>query len=104
MRHEADQGIDAEDHARRRRGLTALAVYEGLDPERLGLQADRDGRSEGTERVEPLGACELPVLLLQIAGGDVVDAGIAQDELPRPGLRDVLGRPADDHAKLPFKI
>ena len=56
-----------------------------------------DERANGAEGVKALGARPLAVGLLQVAGGDVIDDGVAAD-LGRDGLvgADLRGATADD--------
>ena len=54
----------------------------------------------GRGGVEALGAGPLQVRLLDVAGGEVVAAGVAEDHVVDALLRDVLADPADDDAQL----
>ena len=63
--------------------LALVAVDAADDLQILQVGADPDRRPDGAEGVEPLGAGELAVLLLQVAGGDVVGAGDAEDGVAR---------------------
>ncbi len=78
--------------------LPALAVQVAFHREviRVGNLGFNPG-PQGREGVEALGAGELAVLFLQIPGGDVVDAGVAQDVVPEVRFLDVPGGLADDH-------
>ena len=59
---------------------------------------------DGTERVVPLRAGPLSVLLLLIARRDVVGDGVAEDVLRCLRGRNVLARPADDDGQLAFEV
>src|ERR1700751_47071 len=62
-------------------------------------------RAYWAERVEALGAAPLSIFLLQIACGEIVDAGIAQDVgLHIVAVSQFVTALADDYAKLAFKI
>ena len=57
--------------------------------------------SMGTERVEPLAARELRVATLEVAGADIVGAGVAEDVVRGLcGARHETGGLADDHGQL----
>ena len=47
------------------------------------IEAGDDERTDRTKSVERLAACKLHVLALQIARGDVVDAGVAENVAER---------------------
>ena len=54
----------------------------------------------GRRGVEALGPGPLQVRLLDVAGGEVVAAGVAEDDVIDALLGDVLADPADDDAEL----
>src|SRR6266852_5553472 len=74
--HQKSDGIDHERGATR---LEAGAVYVRFDEHIRRIKLRLDVRADGTKGVKALGAGELDVTLLEIAGGDVVEAGIAQE-------------------------
>ena len=66
--------------------LLQLAVETGFDGDAGGeVDLVGDERADGAEGVEALGAGPLAVGFLQVAGGDVVDDGVAAD-IGRDGL------------------
>src|SRR5580704_5167654 len=67
----AEQLADAKNEIGGRALLAELAVDASLNGEAdIGLHFVAHPRTDGTERVEALGACPLAVFLLQVAGGD----------------------------------
>src|SRR5262245_57074447 len=107
-RHEAGhvlyQGRDREDELIGVRVLAAVAVHPAFDLELRRVEAHGDAGSEGRERIEALGARVLDVLLLQLAGGDIAQAGDAEDVMGRIGGAHARSRPADDDGHLRFVI
>ena len=79
-----DQVLDREDEALGVAGLAPLAVDPGLDLDGVGIDVGGDAGPDGTEGVEGLGPGRLAVAPLDVAGGDVVEAGVAEDVLARP--------------------
>src|SRR5438128_6070230 len=63
------------------------------------VAADDDG-TDGAERVERLATGPLPVAELEVARGDVVEAGVAEDVRERVLGADLTRGGADDHAEL----
>src|SRR4026208_1023536 len=57
-----------------------------------------------TERVEPLGPPPLAVFLLEVAAGDVVDAGVPGDRAHRLGRAEIPSPGPDDHPDLRFEL
>ena len=51
-----------------------------------------DDGADRAKGIEALGARPLAIFFLQVAGGDVVDAGVAEDERGNPGRRAAGGR------------
>ena len=82
---EADEERHGKDEVPGVRGLAQLAVEEGLDVEVGGIEAGGDARPDRGEGVERFGPGELLVLVLEVAGGDVVEAGVAQDVVGSTG-------------------
>ena len=102
-RQEADQPVRLKDHVADRVVLALLAVEHGADRQTRRVEAGRDHRAEHAERVEALGARPLGegrVLGDEVGGGDVVDAGVAEDVVLGLGLADVAAALADDDAEL----
>ena len=103
----ADDRRDAEEHVGRRRPLHDLAVHEALDPQRLRvghLVGSDQRRAHRAERVERLAAGPLAVAELEVPGGDVVEAGVAEDVVERLGLGDPARRPPDDDGELRLEV
>ena len=68
------------------------------------LVGRHEHRPHRAERVERLAAHPLSVAELEVAGGDVVDARVAEDVVERVGFGDVPGRPADHDPELGFVV
>src|SRR5580698_9861103 len=76
---EADYNINGKDHFRRVSGLFPDSIHVGFHGDTGGIELRFDDRAEGAESVEALAARELHVEFLQVAGGYVVEASVAQD-------------------------
>ena len=88
-------------------GLSQLAVDRGGHREvgaqrRVGVGLDPG--ADRAERVEALGPPPLLLGLLQVAGRDVVGAGIAEDDVGGPLDRHLAAEPADDHGELTLVV
>ena len=79
--------------------LTRVRSESAAGSRSVSMQGPR-----GQKRVEALAARELHVLLLQIARGDVVGAGEAEDDAAPVVAADVARGLADDDGQLPFEI
>src|SRR5690606_14514096 len=90
-----DQGGDVVDELAGAPGLPDLAVDRRGERQVTGVEVGLDPRAERAEGVEALGPGELDVLLLQVAGGDVVGAGVAEDHVLDALDRDLAAQPAD---------
>ena len=84
--------------------LALGAVDAGDHLQVLQVGADADRRPEGAEGVEPLGAGEAAVLLLEVAGGDVVGAGDAEHGVARLRRRGPRQPAAEHHGDLPLVL
>jgi hypothetical protein len=95
-----------ENHVRDGGVLDALAVEPGLDSEGFKFDfVERNGPAAGgAEGVEAFAAGPLAVALLEVAGGDVVDAGVAPDVFAPVFGFDVAGALADDEAEFAFVV
>src|SRR5580692_7119106 len=79
LRNEADYSINGKDHFRRVSRLFPDSIHEGFDGDARGIDLRFEDGAEGAESVEAFAAGELDVEFLQVAGGDVVEAGVAED-------------------------
>ena len=68
------------------------------------VDARRHARTEGREGVEALRVGVLRPLLLELAGGDVVEAGEPEHVVPRVRLAHVMRAPADHDADFRFVV
>ena|SRR5947209_11843900 len=75
----ADQIGRGKNHERSVARLANLAVYEALDQDIVRQQVRFNMRAGWTESIEALGARELNVRFLQVAGGHIIQAGIAEN-------------------------
>src|SRR3990167_7920141 len=99
LREHADALVDGKDHLRRVTRLPRLAVDPEGDRERLGIRdlvGGDEHRAHRAEGVERLALEPLAVTLLEVAGGHVVDDGVAEHVRERSLARDVAPRRADD--------
>src|ERR1051326_1419037 len=104
LRDELDDRVAFEAHLLGVAVLLDRAVHARLNAQARGIEIALDVRAEGTEGVEGLGAGELHVFLLQVAGGDVVRAHESLHEVTPSRRRDVLRFAADDDGQLTFVI
>src|SRR5271170_574737 len=79
LRDEADYNINGKDHFLRVSRLFPDSIHVGFDFDAGGVELRFEDGTEGAESVEALAAGELDVEFLQVAGGDVVEAGVAED-------------------------
>ena len=81
--HHAGDPADEEragiDHERGAAGLAEFVVDAGFDDDVRGVEFGFDVRADGAKSVEAFGAGELDVGFLEVARGDVVGAGVAED-------------------------
>src|SRR5262245_21105262 len=89
---------------RRPRVLLDLAVQPRGQLEVGGVHVGLDPRPEGAESVELLGPRPLAVLCLQVTSGDVVRAGIAEDDLGDAASWNLPAEPTDHHRELTLKV
>jgi hypothetical protein len=86
--------------------LHGLAREDAAEGEVIGVDlagADKDG-ANGARVVESLAKAPLVVGELELADGDVVGAGVAEDVLEGVGFRDVAGVGANDQRELGLKV
>src|SRR5271156_1331323 len=79
LRDETDYNIKGKDHFGRVSILFPGTVHESLDRGIRQIERSFKNRAEGAEGIEAFGAGELDVELLQIARGDFVQAGVAEN-------------------------
>lgn len=103
-RSEGHKLFDGEDHIVGGSHLAQFVIDMAGDQQVRGIKVGLDPRAEGTESVEAFAAGPLVVTPLQVAGGDVVADGVAEDVVqgvlgfdPAPGL-------ADDDGQLGFML
>src|SRR5512146_3136327 len=93
-RTEGNQVGDIVDHLGRGGVLEDLVVDQAADAQRFRIRqvvGRDDPRPDRAERVEALASHPLAVAELQVAGRHVVEAGVSQDVVERPGRRHVAG-------------
>ena len=78
-RDPADKKRAGIDHQRSAAGLAKVAVNARFDDDVGGIEFGFDVRADRAEGVEAFGARELDVGFLEVACGDVVGAGVAED-------------------------
>src|SRR5580692_10127456 len=100
----ADQLGHVVQQLRRPRVLLDLTVHRRAQLQVSRVQVGLDPRAERAERVEPLGPGPLAVPGLEIPGGDVVGAGVAEDDLRHPLGGHVPAEPADHDGQLALEI
>src|SRR5499425_2146937 len=102
-----DALVDGEDHLAGVARLPHLPVHAHHDVEGLGI-GQFVGRHQhgahGAESVEGLALEPLGMPLLQIARGDVVDDGVAEDVLEGVGAADVVAARPNDRGQLHFVV
>src|SRR5947207_9824391 len=108
QRHHAtgigDQRRHVVQQLRRPGPLADLTVDRGDQLQVGGVGVGLDPRPQRAERVEPLRPRPLAVPLLQVARGDIVGAGIAEDHAGRLAGRHVAAQPADDEGELALEV
>src|SRR5215470_14037628 len=108
QRHHAtgigDQRRHVVQQLRRPGPLADLAVDRGDQLQVGGVGFGLDPRPQRAERVESLRPRPLAVPLLQVARGDIVGAGIAEDHAGRLAGRHVAAQPADDEGELALVV
>src|SRR6476661_11182712 len=87
MRDDGHQLAHAADHLAGAAVLAEFAVETALDLQVLGVQLGLDPRAQRRGGVEALGPRPLQVRLLDVPGGEVVAAGVAEDDVVDPVLR-----------------
>src|SRR5690242_8527173 len=108
QRHHAtgisDQRRRVVQQLRRPGPLADLAVDRGDQLQVGGVGVGLDPRPQRAERVEAFCPRPLAVPLLQVARGDIVGAGIAEDHAGRLARRHVAAQPADDEGELALEV
>src|SRR5262249_46166054 len=84
--------------------LADLAVDRRDQLQVTGVDVGLDPRPQRAERVEPLRPRPLAIPLLQVARGDIVGAGIAEDHAGRLAGRHLPAQPADDEGELALVV
>lgn len=100
LRDVDDQVLDGADHVAGAAELPLLAVDRRLDGEVVGVHVGLHPGAQRAGGVEALGAGPLLLALLHIAGGDVVGAGVAEDDVLDALAGDLAAHAADDHGQL----
>lgn len=100
LRDVDDQVLDGADHVAGAAELSLLAVDRRLDGEVVGVHVGLHPGSQRAGGVEALGTGPLLLALLHIAGGDVVGAGVAEDDVLDALAGDLAAHAADDHGQL----
>src|SRR3974390_1537014 len=98
--------IERKDEIGSRAVLAEFAVDAGLHSHPTpGIEPVDHHRTDRAKGVEAFRAHPLPVLVLQVTGGHVVDAGIAEDEFPHVvALAKAMAAFADNHTELAFIV
>jgi hypothetical protein len=95
-----DQVLDGADHVARTTQLALRAVDRALDGQVARVEVGLHPGAQGAGGVEALGAGPLLLALLGVAGGDVVGAGVAEDDVLDALARDLAAHAADDDGEL----
>ena len=96
-----DQVLDGVDHLAGAAELALLAVDGALDGRgRSGVEVGLHPGAERAGGVEALGPGPLLLALLDVARGDVVGAGVAEDDVLDALARDLAAHAADDDGQL----
>src|SRR5580692_6314152 len=107
LRKLGDDARDGKDHLARVAVLLFDAIAMKGKRERLRvahLIGSDDPGPDRTGRIQTLALEPLTVLALKVSGGDVVESGVAEYDMERLVLRDVLALGPDDDGELRFKI
>jgi hypothetical protein len=84
--------------------LAQLAVDPRLDLGGIGIEVGGDARPDGAEGVKSLGAGLLVIVLLDVPGREVVEAGVAEHVLARALGRGVPAALANDDGQLALVV
>ena len=105
-RNVTDDDIERENKIPGIARLPHVAVHRGLDlAARPRIKAVGDQWTDRTESIEAFGAGPLAVFVLQIAGGEIVDAGVAEDvRVYVIAIVEAVAAPRDYHAQFPFIV
>ncbi len=100
LRDVDDQVLDGADHVARTAELALFAVDRRLDREVVGVHVGLHPGAQRAGGVEALGAGPLLLAPLHVAGGDVVGAGVAKDDVTHALAGHLAAHAADDHGQL----
>src|SRR5882672_1168733 len=102
----ADHYVEREDEVACIAVLADVIVYAHAHGNTLPrINFVRDQRAYGTECVEAFGAAPLAVFGLEIAGGHVVHAGVAENVLPHVFIcRGMMASFSNDHAEFALMV
>jgi hypothetical protein len=108
-RHHAGDPADEEragiDHERGAAGLAQVVIHARFDDDVGGVECGLDVRADRAKGVEAFGAGELHVGLLEVARGDIVGTGVAEDVGERVVVIAEMGAGfADDDGELAFVL
>jgi len=85
--------------------LLQLAVEESFEPQPRRIDFCGDARADAGERIEGFGPGELHIFGLEIAGGHIVETGVAQDMILGGVVRAEAGCFfLDDHCQFSLEI
>src|SRR5258708_23991985 len=80
LRNVTDHYVERENKILRVAGLPHIAIHPGFDLDAgPGIEAVGDDGSDRAEGIAAFGAGPLTVFVLQIAGGEIIYAGVAED-------------------------
>jgi len=87
-------------------GLPHIAIHAGFDLDAgPGIEAVGDHGSDGAEGIEAFGAGPLTVFVLQIAGGEIIYAGVAENVGAYViALGEKVAAPGDHDAQFTFVV
>ena len=86
-------------------GLAKRAIHVRFDEDVRGIEIGFDVWAHGAESVKALSASELDVRLLQVAGGDVVEAGVAEHVFQGVvGVAEMRAAAANHESELAFML
>src|SRR5271156_2476515 len=105
LRDEADYSINGKDHFRRVSRLFPDSIHEGFNGDAGRGELRFEDGTEGAKCVEAFAAGELDVEFLQVAGGDVVEASVAEDvRRDAFSFLQVIAAAGDDDGQLAFVV
>src|SRR6266478_7027798 len=93
------------DHQRSSAGLPSRAVDVRLYEDVRWIEIGFDVRADRAKSIETLSACELDIAFLQVARGDVVEAGVTHHERKRViGVAQLRAAAANNQRELAFVL